>query len=145
MPWLMLVYKIPREPTAARVSVWRKLKRLGAHLLHDAVWVLPETPRTREQFQWLTAEIVELGGEATLLHGQPLGAKQEAGLVRHFQSQADRLYDEIDAALRGKALDLAALSRSFQQAAAVDFFQSKRGPKVRAALLAAERHRRSTR
>jgi len=42
--WVVLVYKIPREPAAGRVSVWRKLKRLGALLLHDAVWLLPETP-----------------------------------------------------------------------------------------------------
>ncbi len=58
--WMLLVYKIPREPTASRAIVWRKLKRLGALLLHDAVWVLPATPWTREQFQWLAVEIGEL-------------------------------------------------------------------------------------
>src|SRR5215470_17625520 len=61
--WVLLVYKVPREPTAGRAMVWRKLKRLGALLLHDAVWVLPATPWTREQFQWLAVEIGELGGE----------------------------------------------------------------------------------
>ena len=55
--WVLLHYKIPREPTAPRVSAWRKLKRLGAILLQDAVWVLPATPHTREDFQWLAAEI----------------------------------------------------------------------------------------
>ena len=25
--WLLLSYKVPREPTANRVSVWRKLKK----------------------------------------------------------------------------------------------------------------------
>ena len=64
--WLFLIYKIPREPTAGRVSVWRKLKQLGAVLLQDAVWVLPETTRTHEQYQWLSAEITEHGGEATV-------------------------------------------------------------------------------
>ena len=39
--WVLLVYKIPREPTSSRAVIWRKLKRLGALLLHDAVWVLP--------------------------------------------------------------------------------------------------------
>ncbi|MGH2524049.1 MAG: Chromate resistance protein ChrB, partial [Anaerolineales bacterium] len=28
--------------------MWRKLKRLGALLLHDAVWLLPPTPYTLE-------------------------------------------------------------------------------------------------
>jgi hypothetical protein len=35
--WILLVYKIPNEPSAGRVFVWRKLKKLGAILLHDAV------------------------------------------------------------------------------------------------------------
>ncbi len=63
--WVLLVYKIPREPTASRATVWRKLKRLGALLLHDAVWVLPATAWTREQFQWLTVEVGELGEKPT--------------------------------------------------------------------------------
>ena len=45
--WLLLSYKVPREPTANRVSVWRKLKKLGAVSLQDSVWVLPATPHTR--------------------------------------------------------------------------------------------------
>ena len=64
--WLLFVYKVPSEPTARRVYVWRKLKRLGAVLLHDAVWLLPITGYTREQLQWLAAEINEMGGEALL-------------------------------------------------------------------------------
>src|SRR5258708_35465239 len=64
MTWVLLVYKIPGEPTASRAAVWRKLKRLGALLLHDAVWGLPATPWTREQFQWLAGEIGERGGGA---------------------------------------------------------------------------------
>ena len=61
MSWLLLVYRIPREPTAGRVFVWRKLKQLGAIALQDAAWVLPKTPRTQEQFQWLAAEITAKG------------------------------------------------------------------------------------
>lgn len=49
--WLLLVYRIPREPTAGRVFIWRKLKQLGAIALQDAIWVLPQTSRTQEQFQ----------------------------------------------------------------------------------------------
>ena len=48
--WLLLAYKVPRDPSAARVYVWRKLKKLGAVALQDAVWVLPSTPQTLEQF-----------------------------------------------------------------------------------------------
>src|SRR6266516_4776561 len=64
--WVLLVYKVPREPTSSRAYVWRKLKKLGALLLHDAVWVLPATAWTRVQLQWLAVEITELEGEALL-------------------------------------------------------------------------------
>ena len=70
--WLLLVYRIPREPTAGRVFVWRKLKQLGAIALQDAVWVLPQTARTQEQLQWLAAEISELNGEALLWEAEQL-------------------------------------------------------------------------
>ena len=85
-PWVLLVYKIPREPTASRAQVWRKLKRLGALLLHDAVWVLPATPWTREQFQWLAVEIGELEGEAYLWESHLLLNGQAEALVQQFGS-----------------------------------------------------------
>jgi hypothetical protein len=59
--WVLLMYTVPREPSAPRVALWRKLKKLGAVLAHDAVWVLPETPATREQVRWLAQEIREGG------------------------------------------------------------------------------------
>src|SRR5215212_4930534 len=64
--WLLLHYKLPTRPSALRVYIWRKLKRLGAILLNDAVWVLPDTPRTAEHFQWLAAEIQEMQGDVNL-------------------------------------------------------------------------------
>src|SRR5438309_10618858 len=93
--WVLLVYKVPREPTSARAYVWRKLKRLGALLLHDAVWVLPATPWTREQFQWLAVEIGELGGEAHLWESRLLLYGQEDALVHQFQAHVDEAFQEI--------------------------------------------------
>jgi hypothetical protein len=135
--WLMLVYRIPREPTAARVYVWRKLRQLGAILLQDAVWVLPATPRTQEQFQWLTAEIKELGGEATLWRSELAFADHEGALVKQFQVEVDSVYREILQALKRKKPDLGDLSRKYQQALAHDYFASKLGKQVREALLTA--------
>src|SRR5258708_15922406 len=44
--WVLLVYKVPREPPASRPMAWRKLTRLPPLLLHAAVCVLPAPPRT---------------------------------------------------------------------------------------------------
>jgi hypothetical protein len=134
---VLLVYKIPREPTASRAQVWRKLKKLGALLLHDAVWVLPATPWTREQFQWLTVEIGELGGEAHLWESRLLLNGQEEILVRQFQARVDATYQEILDALEQEEPDLLTLSRKYQQVRAQDYFHSDVGRDVRGRLMRA--------
>ena len=135
--WVLLVYRIPREPTASRATVWRKLKRLGALLLHDAVWVLPATPWTREQFQWLAVEIGELGGEAHLWESRLLLNGQEDALVQQFQARVDATYQEILDELEREDADLVALSRKYQQVRAQDYFHSVLGTHVRERLMSA--------
>lgn len=134
-PWLLLVYKIPREPTAGRVFVWRKLKQLGAAAIQDAVWVLPRTARTQEQFQWLAAEIAELGGEAMLWEAEQIDGTPDDGLRKRFVDAVEAEYRQILAALRRKDRDLAALSRRFQEAQTRDYFASDVGRQVRERML----------
>src|SRR5215471_14871878 len=135
--WVLLVYRVPREPTALRATVWRRLKRLGALLLHDAVWVLPATPWTREQFQWLAVEIGELGGEVQLWESRLLQSGQEETLVEQFLEKVNPIYRDILAELEREDADLVALSRKYQHTRAQDYFQSALGQEVRDRLLAA--------
>src|SRR5712671_3468935 len=93
--WLLLAYKMPRDPTAGRVYIWRKLKQLGAVALQDAVWVLPATPRTQEHCQWLAADIVERGGEATLFVSRLAFASEANGLVDQFEKPVKKAYQRI--------------------------------------------------
>lgn len=137
MRWLLLLYKVPREPTVARVSVWRKLKRLGALLLHDAVWVLPPSSRTREELQWLAAEIRERGGDAMLWEASLSSDGRNDELVGQFVAQVDAVYAEILAGLERPDADLAGLSKRYQQARLQDYFRSPLGERARQALLAA--------
>jgi hypothetical protein len=135
--WLLLVYKVPHEPSVNRVSTWRKLKRLGALLLHDSVWVLPSTPRTREQLQWLASDIKDLGGEALVWNASPSADGQDEQLRGQFLAQVDAVYAELLATLDGTDVDLAAASRRYQQVRLQDYFNSPLGDRVRRALLAA--------
>ncbi len=137
IPWVLLVYKIPREPTASRAQVWRKLKRLGALLLHDAVWVLPDTPWTREQFQWLAVEIGELDGEAHLWESHLLLNGQAEALIQQFQARVDASYQKILEELAQEDADLVALSRTYQQVRAQDYFHSELGTHVKERLMSA--------
>jgi hypothetical protein len=137
--WLLLVYKIPREPTAGRVYVWRKLKQLGAISLQDAAWVLPANSRTREQFQWLASEIVELSGEASLFVSELAFASDETSLRERFEAPVVEAYKKMLSALKGRRPDLVALSKRYQQMKQLDYFQSPWGERVRDRLLAIER------
>jgi hypothetical protein len=136
--WLLLAYKMPRDPTAGRVAVWRKLKQLGAVALQDAVWVLPSTPQTREQFQWLAAEIQEFEGEATLWESRLLADAMERRMIAQFSEPVESAYRDILRDLKKKRRDLISLSKRYQQILTRDYFRSELGKKVRAALVTAQ-------
>jgi hypothetical protein len=133
--WLMLHYKLPTKPSARRVYIWRKLKRLGAILLHEAVWVLPVTPKTAEQFQWLTAEIQEMEGEAYFWKADLVMEEQESLLVEQFIKQVDVMYSGLLEKLRRRNPDLMEISRQYQLTVMQDYFQSTLGQQVREKLL----------
>jgi hypothetical protein len=108
--WMLLSSRLPREPSRLRLAIWRRLRRLGAVLLHDAIWVLPADAKTREAFEWLAEEIRELGGTAWAWEATGISAEQDRDLVALFRQEADSRYAQIgqsavairDALLRGR-------------------------------------------
>lgn len=134
--WLLLHYKLPSKPSALRVYIWRKLQRLGALLLNDVVWILPETPRTLEHFQWLVAEIQERQGEVYLWKSSLVLGHSDEELVTKFQKQVEQEHKKLLQKLNKRNLDTSALSLEYQQITARDYFQSDLGRQVREKLLA---------
>lgn len=134
--WLLLTYKIPSEPSAKRVYIWRKLKRIGAILHQESCWVLPSNPRTHEQLQWLATEIIEMGGEATLWEADSILGTPDETLIQKFIEQVDQPYMEIIERLEQGEADLESLSRQYQQILLKDYFKSEIGRELREALLA---------
>jgi hypothetical protein len=134
--WLLLLYKLPAAPSAPRVYIWRKLKRLGALLVLDSTWVLPDTPRTLEQFQWLATEIIEMGGEALLWKSHPALVGHEEDLYQQFIAQLDDGYAILLADLQQPDPDFEHISRQYQQLKNRDYFNSEMGVQVREALIA---------
>ena len=133
--WILLHYKLPNKPSALRVYIWRKLKRLGAILLHDAVWVLPDLPRTAEQIQWLAAEIQERGGQAYSWRGTSILGQDDAHIQQQFMYQVDAIYSRLLKQLDKSKPHLEEISRDYRQAASQDFFHSKLGLQVRDKLM----------
>lgn len=88
--WVLLAYRLPREPSTPRSAVWRKLRRLGAAQVLDGLAALPSDARNREQLEWLADEVLEAGGEATIWVGQLGSAAQERELAgRMSEAVAD--------------------------------------------------------
>jgi hypothetical protein len=64
--WLLFLHQLPPKPDYLRVKVRRRLKGLGAALVKNTVYVLPNTDESVEDFQWLREEIVAEGGTAII-------------------------------------------------------------------------------
>src|SRR5215211_5265894 len=64
--WVLLAYRLPRDPSTTRVAVWRRLRRHGVVALVDGLVALPADARTREQLDWIADEVMAAGGEATV-------------------------------------------------------------------------------
>jgi hypothetical protein len=78
---VLLAYRMPREPSTPRITVWRKLKRLGVAQVVDGLVALPLDARTKEQIEWVADEIVAAGGDATIWTARLGSARQERGLA----------------------------------------------------------------
>lgn len=90
--WLLCSYRLPREPSRLRLAIWRRVKRLGAILLHDAVWVLPADAKTREDFDWLAEEIEERGGSVMVWEARSASGLQDGEVIQRFRADADQRY-----------------------------------------------------
>ena len=93
--WLLCSYRLPREPSRLRLAVWRRLKRVGAVMVHDGLWVLPTDAKTREDFEWLAEEIEERGGTVMLWEARSLPRGQDPAVILMFRAEAEARYATI--------------------------------------------------
>lgn len=93
VPWLLLVYRIPSEPSRLRAGVWRRLKGLGAIYVQSSAAALPSSPTAERALRTLRNEIVEMGGAAFLLASDVLAG--EPDLVALFNAARNDEYEEI--------------------------------------------------
>lgn len=122
--WLVLFHHLPPKPDYLRVKIRRRLHRLGALPLKNAVYVLPDRADTREDFQWLASEIRGDGGDALLCAAEFLDGITGDEIIKRFRDSAGEQYDDLAAAARGKREDHARLLARLAEIARVDFFAS---------------------
>jgi hypothetical protein len=93
--WLVLVYRVPSEPSSTRVAVWRDLKRIGAQYLQQCVCVVPRRPDLRAAVEGVREKIGRLGGSSNLFEVPRLAPDDEAALVTGFRDLVAKQYAEI--------------------------------------------------
>lgn len=93
--YMLLIYQMPSQPSAARVSVWRELKRSGGLYLQQSVCVLPQNAATEAIMQKIIERINEYGGTYHYLLLTALPEQEEEKIVNGFIAQSNLQYDEI--------------------------------------------------
>lgn len=126
--WVLLAYRLPREPSTPRITLWRKLRRLGAVQLVDGLVALPSDPRTVEAFDWLADEVVEAGGEAWTWRAEPGSKDQQRTLEERMTSAAADEYRALLIEVASESPDpsrrtVERLRRALRQIEARDYFQ----------------------
>ena len=128
--WVLLSYRLPRDPSTPRIGVWRKLQRLGVAQLSDGLVALPLDARAREQLEWIADEVVGHGGEATIWVGSPASASDERAIATRMASAISTQYEAVIAeADQAELLDesarrrrLARLRRELRRIRSRDYF-----------------------
>lgn len=140
--WVLLSYRLPREPSSPRVALWRRLKRLGVAQISDGLAALPADARTREQLEWAADEVVERGGTASVWLARPASAAQERELATAMAADRAAEYLELESAA-GEALAqplverrkvLVRLRKTFREVSRRDFFSPDERERAFAAL-----------
>ena len=91
--WLLLIYRVPPEPTRLRSTVWRRIKSLGAIYLQNSVAALPASPASERSLRKLRREILDMSGTAILLSATALAG--DAEVRASFQAARNDEYAEI--------------------------------------------------
>jgi uncharacterized protein YdbL (DUF1318 family) len=140
---MLLSYRLPREPSTPRITVWRRLKRLGVAQLGDGLVALPADPRTKKQLEWIAEEIGEAGGSSTLWRAQLTTKSQERALIRGIAEARAAEYRTIrDRARVAGSTDaerlrtLRTLRRELRKVRLRDFFPPPERDEARAAVQA---------
>ena len=103
LSWVVLLHQLPAGAAKARVRVWRRLQQLGAIALRGSAYLLPHSAQALEDFEWLRAEIVGLGGTASLIVGKPIDSDVEAEMVERFRELRSEDYGQLRTEIRGMA------------------------------------------
>jgi hypothetical protein len=146
--WLELLAQLPAKPSSARVALWRRMRTAGATAVVNGTWMLPETAAHDDFFKQSCEDVIRRGGTAFVLRVSDSSPESNESIVRLFQADRSREYDEFAercaaflgeinresvaekytfAELEESEQDLKKLTRWLAKIQARDFFPNGRG------------------
>ncbi|GEM46217.1 chromate resistance protein ChrB domain-containing protein [Deinococcus cellulosilyticus] len=131
MNWLIFQYTLPRDHKS-RVTLWRRIKKLGAISPIQGTHILPDTPDCLEGFQWLLQTVKEDGGDTLLVHSDRLQGFSDEDLKQLFHQEMRGDYLKLQDELKNPPadLDFRRLLKRFQDLQSRDHFNSPEGQKT---------------
>jgi hypothetical protein len=138
--WLLLIHQIPPKPNYLRIKIGRRLQRLGAVAIKNSVYVLPRSDQAREDFEWVTREVVKGGGDASVCEARFVEGLSDEQIEAFFNAAREADYLEVakksrelsGSRKRGKKIDeerrgelesaTARLRKRLSDVSAIDFF-----------------------
>ena len=141
--WLLLIHQIPPKPNYFRVKIWRHLQKLGAVGIKNSVYALPANEEAQEDLNWVLREIVEGGGDASLVEARLIEGLNDEQVKEMFRAARDADYQAIGEEVRQLARSLprkgeipeekrtetqgivARLRKRMADIAAIDFFHAR--------------------
>ena len=136
--WVLLSYRMPREPSTPRIAVWRKLKELGVAQLGDGLVALPYNANTQEQLEWVTQRVLDSNGEAIVWIARPSGRrnsrKLEDELTHERSGEYSTLVEDIDDTTHADQRTIARWRRQLRRIERRDYFHAEGRDRARLAI-----------
>jgi hypothetical protein len=155
MDWVVFTYSLPSGTSSSpRVTLWRRLRRLGAISPTGAIHILPMRDECVEAFHWLAQELRQMQGEAIVMHVSRFEGLSDQRLTGLFQDARVHDYDEIEKHIveieqavtstlsteRQSLIEaLTRLQRRYSEIRRIDYFDTPLGVHVGAKLIDIQR------
>ena len=156
MKWLVFSYSLPSKSSSSpRVTLWRRLRRLGSISVKTGVYILPARDECIEAFQWLMQEVQQAKGDALVFYVEQFEGLSDQQLIEIFRefrqqeyieidTQAEELEKKINTQPKIEVLEIknaiAKLRKRYSEILTLDFFDCSDAQPVAARLTRIEQH-----
>ena len=92
--WVVINYTLPREPSRTRVSIWRKLKKIGAVNIQQSMWLLPLSEHNITLLNEIKNEVTQNNGEAFVMKSS-VDEDGRGNIIQRFNASRNEEYQEV--------------------------------------------------